>query len=279
MRLEWTRLFTKNMFRWIPLSKTNSRDCGQTGRQVTFYFKLPDWFKIPTPIGNIIPVGSLYSKMTENLFRYETKDTGTPLVDISKLRESERQKIKCGAARISKFDGLGIPGGEQSRGSLGAIDRWSVVPAQIAVNIFPALCCAANMQIKFIFMNFISYYSLTQMVGLPQKTVWVCKAILEGRYILKSSAASANTNRDLKINDTLRRGTSWNFFPKTARMMQGRSAVLEKLGGPCYETGKKRRDVAACMSNTSCGRSSRRGASHTGRRLKSCTESRTRCVP
>ncbi|MCK9182468.1 MAG: hypothetical protein M0P13_06280, partial [Fibrobacteraceae bacterium] len=71
------------------------------------YFKLPDWFKIPTPIGNYNPDWAVVFEGDRKIyFVAETKDTGTPQVDLSKLRESEQQKIKCGAAHFKEFDGL-----------------------------------------------------------------------------------------------------------------------------------------------------------------------------
>ena len=83
-----------------------ARDC-ETSEQVKFYFKLPDWFKIPTPIGNYNPDWAVVFEGDRKIyFVAETKDTGTPQVDLSKLRESEQQKIKCGAAHFKEFDGL-----------------------------------------------------------------------------------------------------------------------------------------------------------------------------
>lgn len=78
-------------------------DC-ESSDQVKFYFKLPSWFKIPTPIGTYNPDWALvledYNKI---FFVAETKETGTPHVDISKLHRDEVLKIKCGESHFNEF--------------------------------------------------------------------------------------------------------------------------------------------------------------------------------
>ncbi len=72
-----------------------------------FYFKLPGWFKIPTPIGNYNPDWAVVFENDRRIyFVAETKDTGTPTVDTSKLRLGEQAKIKCGAAHFRLFPDL-----------------------------------------------------------------------------------------------------------------------------------------------------------------------------
>lgn len=95
---------------FVPLdSGVESRfaqDC-ETSEQVKFYFKLPNWFKIPTPIGNYNPDWALVFEDDNKIyFVAETKDTGTPRVDVSKLHPDEQLKIKCGEAHFKEFDGL-----------------------------------------------------------------------------------------------------------------------------------------------------------------------------
>ena len=95
---------------FVPLdSGVESRfaqDC-ESSEQVKFYFKLPSWFKIPTPIGKYNPDWALvFEDDTKIYFVAETKDTGTPRVDISKLHPDEQMKIKCGKAHFKEFDGL-----------------------------------------------------------------------------------------------------------------------------------------------------------------------------
>lgn len=93
---------------FIPLdSGTESqfaKDC-ETSEQIKFYFKLPSWFKIPTPIGNYNPDWAIVFEDDKKIyFVAETKETGTPQVDLSKLSPDEQLKIKCGKAHFNEFD-------------------------------------------------------------------------------------------------------------------------------------------------------------------------------
>ena len=83
-----------------------AQDC-ETSEQIKFYFKLPNWFKIPTPIGNYNPDWALVFEDDKKIyFVAETKDTGTPQVDLSKLSGDEQMKIKCGKAHFNEFHDL-----------------------------------------------------------------------------------------------------------------------------------------------------------------------------
>lgn len=83
-----------------------AKDC-ESSDQIKFYFKLPNWFKIPTPIGNYNPDWALVFEDDKKIyFVAETKDTGTPQVDLSKLTADEQMKIKCGKAHFDEFEGL-----------------------------------------------------------------------------------------------------------------------------------------------------------------------------
>jgi type III restriction enzyme len=83
-----------------------ARDC-ETSEQVQFYFKLPGWFKIPTPLGNYNPDWAVVFEDNNKIyFVAETKDTGTDQVDLSKLKVDEQLKIKCGKAHFREFDNL-----------------------------------------------------------------------------------------------------------------------------------------------------------------------------
>ena len=83
-----------------------AKDC-ETSEQVKFYFKLPNWFKIPTPIGNYNPDWAVVFENDKKIyFVAETKDTGASQVDISKLGGDEQLKIKCGKAHFNEFDDL-----------------------------------------------------------------------------------------------------------------------------------------------------------------------------
>ncbi|MAW94301.1 MULTISPECIES: DEAD/DEAH box helicase family protein [unclassified Leeuwenhoekiella] len=94
--------------KFIPLdSGVESKfaeDC-ENSDQIKFYFKLPNWFKIPTPIGNYNPDWALvFQDDAKVYFVAETKDTGTPQVDLHKLSADEQLKIKCGKAHFNEFD-------------------------------------------------------------------------------------------------------------------------------------------------------------------------------
>jgi len=74
-----------------------AKDC-ETSENIEFYFKLPNWFKIPTPIGNYNPDWAIVFKGEKKIyFVAETKSEGQELL------KSERLKIKCGEAHFSKF--------------------------------------------------------------------------------------------------------------------------------------------------------------------------------
>jgi type III restriction enzyme len=83
-----------------------AKDC-ESSNQIKFYFKLPNWFKIPTPIGNYNPDWAIVFEDDKKIyFVAETKDTGTPIVDLTKLSADEQMKIKCGKAHFNEFDNL-----------------------------------------------------------------------------------------------------------------------------------------------------------------------------
>lgn len=95
---------------YVPLDSTVesqfAKDC-ETSEQVKFYFKLPEWFKIPTPIDSYNPDWAVvFEGDTRIYFVAETKDTGTDIVDISKLRQSEQDKIQCGSKCFEVLKGV-----------------------------------------------------------------------------------------------------------------------------------------------------------------------------
>lgn len=95
---------------YIPLDSTVesrfAQDC-ENSDQIKFYFKLPEWFKIPTPIGSYNPDWAVIFEDDKRIyFVAETKDTGTPTIDLNKLHPSEKQKIKCGIANLRIIDGI-----------------------------------------------------------------------------------------------------------------------------------------------------------------------------
>ena len=75
-----------------------AREC-ESRDDIAFYFKLPFWFKIKTPIGDYNPDWALIKKNEKTVyFVAETKSAG------QELRTSEKRKIKCGHAHFEEFD-------------------------------------------------------------------------------------------------------------------------------------------------------------------------------
>ncbi|PIX26751.1 MAG: DEAD/DEAH box helicase [Deltaproteobacteria bacterium CG_4_8_14_3_um_filter_43_13] len=74
-----------------------AREC-ENREDIEFYFKLPFWFKIQTPIGTYNPDWALIKKNEKTVyFVAETKSAG------QELKTSERRKIKCGYAHFNEF--------------------------------------------------------------------------------------------------------------------------------------------------------------------------------
>lgn len=92
---------------YIPLDsaieKNFARDCenynDDTFGKIPFYFKLPKWFKISTPLGNYNPDWAVVAETGKQAFFVaETKGTAKGIqagVDKDQLRYSERLKIEC----------------------------------------------------------------------------------------------------------------------------------------------------------------------------------------
>ncbi|MDP2208748.1 MAG: DEAD/DEAH box helicase family protein [Bacteroidota bacterium] len=75
-----------------------AKDC-ESSEQIEFYFKLPYWFKINTPIGTYNPDWAIVKKGVKKIyFVTETKSAG------QELRGSEKLKIDCGKAHFKNFD-------------------------------------------------------------------------------------------------------------------------------------------------------------------------------
>ena len=83
-----------------------AKDC-ESSDQIKFYFKLPNWFKIPTPIGTYNPDWAIvFEDDTKIYFVAETKSSGTDHVDLRKLTLDEQMKIKCGEAHFNEFENI-----------------------------------------------------------------------------------------------------------------------------------------------------------------------------
>jgi type III restriction enzyme len=75
-----------------------AREC-ESRDDIEFYFKLPFWFEIQTPIGAYNPDWALIKKNEKTVyFVAETKSAG------QELRPSEKRKIKCGYAHFNEFE-------------------------------------------------------------------------------------------------------------------------------------------------------------------------------
>lgn len=75
-----------------------AKDC-ESSEQIEFYFKLPYWFEIKTPIGQYRPDWAVVFKGENKIyFVAETKSVG------QELRGSEKLKIACGVAHFEEFE-------------------------------------------------------------------------------------------------------------------------------------------------------------------------------
>ncbi|ACC97788.1 Restriction endonuclease [Elusimicrobium minutum Pei191] len=76
-----------------------AEDC-ENNDNVDFFIKLPDWFKIRTPMGTYNPDWALIYKNDKRIyFVAETKST----LSLDRLRTEEQLKIKCGKAHFKDF--------------------------------------------------------------------------------------------------------------------------------------------------------------------------------
>jgi type III restriction enzyme len=70
---------------------------------IRLFMKLPDWFKVDTPLGGYNPDWAILKHGSETVYLVrETKGTK----DFLKLRTTEADKVRCGKAH---FDALGVP--------------------------------------------------------------------------------------------------------------------------------------------------------------------------
>jgi type III restriction enzyme len=86
------------------IEKQFARDL-ETREDVKFYFKLPYWFKINTPIGTYNPDWAIVFEGDKRVyFVAETKGTE----DSRELRPDEQYKIKCGEKHFEEFEDVGF---------------------------------------------------------------------------------------------------------------------------------------------------------------------------
>ena len=77
-----------------------AQDC-ESRKDIEFYFKLPSWFKIKTPIGNYNPDWALVLVKEDSKKVYFVAETKSA---DPELRPSEENKIKCGQAHYEILD-------------------------------------------------------------------------------------------------------------------------------------------------------------------------------
>ena len=81
-----------------------AKDC-ESSENIEFYFKLPFWFRIKTPIGTYNPDWAIVFKGEKKVyFVAETKGKN------QELRPSERMNIECGKAHFKQFEGVAFKG-------------------------------------------------------------------------------------------------------------------------------------------------------------------------
>jgi type III restriction enzyme len=93
---------------YIPLDSSVenqfAKDC-ESSENIEFFFKLPFWFKINTPIGTYNPDWAIVFKGEKEIyFVAETKGEG------QELRPSEQMKIDCGKVHFGQFEDVKFRG-------------------------------------------------------------------------------------------------------------------------------------------------------------------------
>ena len=100
----------------IPLDSNTehqfAQDC-ESMESIKFYFKLPNWFKIDTPVGTYNPDWAVIKEDDEEVsqlyFIAETKNTGGKsatghAVDLGKLPLPQQQRIHCGKVHFAALE-------------------------------------------------------------------------------------------------------------------------------------------------------------------------------
>jgi type III restriction enzyme len=105
-RLMAVKKQAKTLYDYVEVDSDVERrfmeDC-ENRDDVLFYFKLPYWFTVPTPLGEYNPDWALVMKDESKLyFVAETKSTQ----DFSLLRETESGKIRCAEKHFAVLEGV-----------------------------------------------------------------------------------------------------------------------------------------------------------------------------
>jgi type III restriction enzyme len=95
----------KTIYDYIKIDSNIEREFATACEQrddIKFYFKLPFWFKIETPLGTYNPDWALvYENNKKIYFVVETK--GTDDINDQCLSAGERNKIRCGIKHFANF--------------------------------------------------------------------------------------------------------------------------------------------------------------------------------
>ena len=96
----------KSVYEYVVYESEVEREfarCLDEREDIRLFVKLPDWFKVDTPVGAYNPDWAILKQDGQALYLVrETK--GTP--DFLKLRTSEADKVRCGQKH---FEALGVP--------------------------------------------------------------------------------------------------------------------------------------------------------------------------
>ena len=96
----------KSIYDYVVYDSEVEREFAQKLDQradIRLFVKLPDWFKVETPVGTYNPDWAIVKHNDETLYLVrETKGTK----DFLKLRTTEADKVRCGQRH---FDALGVP--------------------------------------------------------------------------------------------------------------------------------------------------------------------------
>jgi type III restriction enzyme len=97
---------TKAPYEYVVYDSEIEREFAQgleSREDIRLFMKLPDWFKVDTPLGGYNPDWAILKHGSETVYLVrETKGTR----DFLKLRTTEADKVRCGKAH---FDALGVP--------------------------------------------------------------------------------------------------------------------------------------------------------------------------
>jgi type III restriction enzyme len=96
----------KSIYDYVVYESEVEREFAQKLDQredIRLFVKLPDWFKVDTPVGNYNPDWAIVKHQDETVYLVrETKSTK----DFLKLRTTEADKVRCGQRH---FEAIGVP--------------------------------------------------------------------------------------------------------------------------------------------------------------------------